>query len=1404
MFVLSAAVSSLFVTGVITNEKINGISKSYLLVGVRMRTYLLQWLAYFSLNAVVLAGLLTLVCIYFKLMPMSNGGLIYISNYLGLVQLYAMLILSMQFVNEEEMASAIVWLIAFFCMGVGSAIIVLESANHVALTVLSVLFPLIGMIQYFGIYITYDYTGFNTGIHPGMNVASSGLLSNMVAQMVGILFWIILISMYSSSWVRKNVLGMIGPRTEQIAPSLESEESDKFEPLSPDKEVVVSLRGVHHTYYPSRLRCNKHAEPVNVLSHLNMDVCRGEVLGFLGHNGAGKSTTVDILSTELALQNGRIIYHFQEGDTYLGGEDKLIKTRIGVCPQHNDSLQNDLTCRETLTLFARLKGGYSIMDGQTPDDAVAGEVERRLSDVKFTSDEDCDKPVGTFSGGMKRKVLIAVALLGDPEVVYLDEPTAGLDPFNRRVIWDMIIEAKQGRSIILTTHFLDEADVLSDRIGIIKKGRLVTCGSSLFLKHTLGAGYTLKFSSEESFDVSSLIQAAQLISGGGAHDKLQQWTLKFGAEKQIPDLLLALTDHGATDIQLELTTLEDVFLETGKEDFDEIDDSIGEEEDGGNEENNQDPETGQNKEERQAWIWEQRSTITPIAFFKKLRLVEHFARTNALKMKGAIFLNISMPMLYMVVGLVVVSLIENPTSGEEVANPPIEVSSPWISARFFGVENIQGNPIHPIQPVPEPMQLSQYFGDSMPIIGGHYGQNSTLQYAPDVDSFALQFGASIIANYSTLIDSNSSVDGVGTYVQQLPYVLDSTFRFDLLFLPMMLSFGFAGLAFTVLDVLLLKGNNIIELFRVGGITEWQTYMGVSAYKLAATFVPFFTLAIILCLSLKSVLFGNAGRWLGTILVMTGYAYSGTPTGLILAKKFIRGNFKETANWFPGVYYTFVALPYVAWSSALQAAPSAENVILIIGDILCIFPFFAFQRGLGAVIRISTEYNDPALSWANVWSFEARIWYTILLMFCIGSLQWFYLYKLTTRRAPKADLSIEEVEEFGTPIDISENSDIVEEYQRSRADDQGINARELVKAFTSKKKSKKRLFGKGSKQKVIKQAAKGVSFGIRKNEIYALLGPNGAGKSTVMNMLAAQLTPEHGEIALNGLVAHENDQSVDHLYATGDVAFCPQFDALFPKKTIGEHIQFYAAIRGLHWNEEATQGHLNAIVTSLGLAKHLDKESTSLSGGYKRRLCMAIALIGHPKLILLDECTTGLDPAARHLVWDILKPESKNGYDVPAVLLSSHYMDESEHLGTRIGIMIDGVLVASGSLNRLQELYCTGLFVEISLRPTVVDHTQAEVQAVDAFSDLNMDATVYESLPLHFKLKVKFQQGVEISNNITQLAQAFRLLETKKDEIEIQFYSVALMNLEQIFIELSRKQLEVDDAFHAWIFKSSHF
>lgn len=422
MYVLAAVVCSIFVAGAIVNENLNGIAKSYLLVGVKMRTYLLQWLAYYSLTGIVLAGLLTLVCIYFRLMPLSNGGLLFASNYLGLIQLYAMLILAMQFVPSEETSSVVIWLIGFVSMGVGSAFLVLDSAQNAVLTVLTVFSPFIGMIQYFGLYIIYDYTGFNTGIHPGINVVSSGLLGNMIAQICGILFWVGLMCVFSK------MRNKAGRMPEQITASSQDTDSDKFEPLSPGQDVVLSVKGLYHSYSPSVLSCDKTKKTVDVLKGLDLEICRGEVFGYLGHNGCGKSTSIEVLSGELSLQQGKVTYHFRDGNVQLGESsagDEKIRPKIGVCPQHNESLQSALTCRETLTLFGRLKGGFPIENDQSFDQALSEEVDRRLSDVKFTSDEDADKPVGTFSGGMKRKVLIAIALLGDPEVVWLDEPSAG-------------------------------------------------------------------------------------------------------------------------------------------------------------------------------------------------------------------------------------------------------------------------------------------------------------------------------------------------------------------------------------------------------------------------------------------------------------------------------------------------------------------------------------------------------------------------------------------------------------------------------------------------------------------------------------------------------------------------------------------------------------------------------------------------------------------------------------------------------------------------------------------------------------------------------------------------------------------------------------------------------------------
>lgn len=759
-------------------------------------------------------------------------------------------------------------------------------------------------------------------------------------------------------------------------------------------------------------------------------------------------------------------------------------------------------------------------------------------------------------------------------------------------------------------------------------------------------------------------------------------------------------------------------------------------------------------------------------------------------------------------------MFEPELEGQVIQNDPIGISSGMAGvARFFGVPTFNDtNPIIPLIPAEAPMTIEEYHQlVELPFLGGHYDENATLQYANEVTSFALQVAANVISNYTAILAPNSTINGIATAVQQLPYIKEAEFRTDVLFIPFCISFGFAGLAFAVLDILLLKGDNVIALFRVAGITEWTSYMGVMAYKCSTTFFPFFTLLLVLGFSVGLVLFGSAGRWLGSLLLMFAYAYSSTPMGLILAKRFIHSDYKSVSNWFPGyvrkfhcrqrldliahykflsferrVYFTFAGVPYIAYSSLLQSFPESENIILIVGDILCLVPQVAFQRGLGAVLTISSDFQDPDLTWGDVWAFDQRVWFTILIMCVVGTAEWYYLYMLTTTRESKTKLSKEDnVEEVTKPVDVSHDPAIAEERERSFKDSRGINARDLVKVFKVQDDSEK-------KNASIKQSVKGMSFGIRQNEILALLGPNGAGKSCTMSSLAGQMTQEHGEVALNNVIVDHNARSVDPLFADCSVSYVPQFDALFPKQTVEEHLKFYARIRGLDWDDSKTQDHVNAIVKLLGLGKHRQKNSEELSGGYKRRLSLAVALIGYPEAMMLDEVTTGLDPGARRLIWDVLKPHSRHDeWDIPAILLSTHYMEESESLGDRIAIMINGKLSAAGSLSQLYDKYCTSFFVEISLRDTANNETAPD-KILDAFDNNGFPATVSESLPYRLKLQVPFQND----DDIQQLADIFDMLENQKDNLDIQFYSVAKMNLEQIFIDLSRKQMDADAEFQS--------
>lgn len=250
----------------------------------------------------------------------------------------------------------------------------------------------------------------------------------------------------------------------------------------------------------------------------------------------------------------------------------------------------------------------------------------------------------------------------------------------------------------------------------------------------------------------------------------------------------------------------------------------------------------------------------------------------------------------MIIGFLV-SGIGDVQEGDIVINAPIEVARD-SEASFFGLPTFNGsNPIEPFELIPVPQSLDVYVTETS-LLGGYYAENATLQYNLYVDSLSLQIAVSVLSSASAAIAKNDTV-GIGTTLQQVPYRADAPFRIDVIILPLFLSFGFAGIAFVVLDVLLLRGDNIIEIFRVAGITEFYSYLGVASYKVISTFMPFFTLVIILGISLDSVLFGSGGRWLATLLTMLMYAYSTCPLGLLLAKRYIHSDFKSVANWFPG-------------------------------------------------------------------------------------------------------------------------------------------------------------------------------------------------------------------------------------------------------------------------------------------------------------------------------------------------------------------------------------------------------------------------------------------------------------------------------------------------------------------------
>eukprot|EP00917_Polyrhabdina_sp_WS-2016_P008109 GHVP01018113.1.p1 GENE.GHVP01018113.1~~GHVP01018113.1.p1 ORF type:complete len:1786 (-),score=325.54 GHVP01018113.1:757-5880(-) len=354
--------------------------------------------------------------------------------------------------------------------------------------------------------------------------------------------------------------------------------------------ISVAIRGLTKNF-----KGTENKKTVTAVNKLNLDIYKGEIFALLGHNGAGKTTTISMITGMLQPDGGDA---FINGASILENLDE-VRTSIAVCPQTNIFFE-ELTVCEHLMFFAMIRGV-----AVPPLEKIQRDQAQRAKGI--VPNQDQNKGTDTWegiiqlmermfllsklfalprmlSGGMKRRLWLTIALIGEPSVVFLDEPTSGVDPLGRQHIWKVVQREKAGgRCVVLTTHHMEEADLLADRKAVLSKGTLTCLGSSLFLKSKFGVGYYLELQLSTATADSKAAQILAFVkmfvpeakrkvgdqSEEGKRSKLLLFSLPLSSVKNFGPLFNELEIRketlGIEDYAVSMSTLEEVFLQLGEE-----------------------------------------------------------------------------------------------------------------------------------------------------------------------------------------------------------------------------------------------------------------------------------------------------------------------------------------------------------------------------------------------------------------------------------------------------------------------------------------------------------------------------------------------------------------------------------------------------------------------------------------------------------------------------------------------------------------------------------------------------------------------------------------------------------------------------------------------------------------------
>jgi len=1152
------------------------------------------------------------------------------------------------------------------------------------------------------------------------------------------------------------------------------------------------------------------------VNNVSFKVYENEIFAILGHNGAGKTTLINCMVGLLKTTRGGIYYNGLD----ISKDINTIRKDFGVCAQTNTIFDN-LTVEQHIKFYADLKN-------------VEVDVDEVLKDIDLIQQKNLK--ASKLSGGQKRKLCIGMATIGNPKYVFLDEPTTGLDPLSRRKIWDLLLKKKEGRVIFLTTHYMDEADILADRKLILSKGKIRCLGTSLFLKNHFNMSYNLDVETNDKNRIHELIgnymtnytyvqdpdrnvnshdtndNDDQNHSNGNGNNKnkgdgveCHTWRLPLNSTDKFPPLLNELEHH--MDSQTGLVKKYALNMPTLEELFIRLEDNTIENRSSPNISNERLIQIGD------ADLPKLKSVQKP----NRCKLIFYLVKTRLkifLKDKIFTFFAIIFPALFTGGMFYLAQRIFNgdakPTESRVLSIQNIYSNTyfnmdPQAQLGFTKDVMISANGLKDnmvtslaLKDIPNPEVGKTYYVSS---VNGQVKNNNVYDvniYYNDTMTHSLPSSMNAVSN--AILASKNIKDKI-VMTSHIFSGNDNTLIIVSLSLAGFMVGYYMSNNINRFGPLVVRerSNQLLQQLQLNGVSRlnyWISCLISDVFLFLLTCLLIFILGVAVqyqpLLDIKIL-----------IIIIILLVYWSIPAMIFQYITSFMFNKEDTAfsmssfiNTYPVIFGYIIFIILNQKFNIVEQIMNGEGIIgrpsNIYNMILTlIFPSYGFVAMINSLftMKVYEKLINYDINLSNILKFSNGI---LPILIILAILAVFYSFLLLTLDRKMNQTNKSDIHEIPSNVlqkyeeELDKGDDDVKkeyEYVKENQFDLPLSVLHLSKEYKAalpKDKEKKSV--------ITARDPNNFQFGeIHKSPITgkyvktAVIDVNfGVRNHECFGLLGPNGAGKSTTLntvtstipQTTGKVCFNNVET--HLARLGEISmgYCPQNDILWKELTLREHLELFLNIRG--YTTEESKEYATKYIDIIGVEEHQHKRADNLSGGTKRKLSLLIAICGYPKQILLDEPSAGMDPSTRRLVWNIIK-KTKNMND-SAVIMTTHSMEEAENLCDRLAILVNGRLSCIGSPEHLKMKFGDSYVLELQSKDIDRFHSEIIVnQKLFGDKEYKMDKSSTD--------RVKYE--VKMTRNIGHV---FEVMENCKKSGLVTDYSFNQTTLEQIFINFAKEQI----------------